>query len=252
MIPDLQFPYHDQKSINAIYDYVTDEDTIEFDEVIQIGDLMDFDYCSRWTKGNYKFLEGKRFLSDYEKANEWLDEFQEVMRSNNERIDFTFMEGNHDIRPKDVIAANPQLEGMIEMEKCLNFDKRGIFFMDNWNSNQLYQLGKAHFHHYPRKGSGGKHHAKGVVSRFGINVFYGHLHDVQCFSLSNYGEDHTVVGQSLGTLSKYRMDYMGHSPSNWQQAFATFHFKGDGTFNYYIYKIFDHGFITPDGREFQG
>lgn len=250
VLPDIQFPYVDHKTMESVYDFVNHKDTVKFDEVIQLGDLMDFDYCSRWTKGNYKFLEGKRFLDDYEKANEWLDNFQEVMRGNNKKINFTVLEGNHDKRPKDVIAANPQLQGMIEMNVNLNFEDRDIMFMENWEDKQLYKIGKAHFHHYPRKGSGGKHHAKGVVSRFHINIFYGHLHDVDCFSISNYGKDSTVVGQSLGTLSKYRMGYMGYAPSNWQQAFATFHFQPSGHFNYFVYRIFDHSFITPQGITF--
>ena len=190
VLNDIHFPNHDQKSIRAFYKFLGHKDTPKFDEVIINGDLMDYAYCSRWIKSKYRYLEGTRFKDDHDAANDWLDDFQDKCRQNNKDINFTILEGNHDKRPKDVIEANPQLAGLIEMQNSLNFEERGIFFMENWENNQLYKIGDAHFHHYPRKGGGGKHHAKGIVTRFRMNIIYGHCFDEETEILTERGWKH--------------------------------------------------------------
>jgi len=252
VLNDIHFPNHDQKSIRAFYKFLGHKDTPKFDEVIINGDLMDYAYCSRWIKSKYRYLEGTRFKDDHDAANDWLDDFQDKCRQNNKDINFTILEGNHDKRPKDVIEANPQLAGLIEMQNSLNFEERGIFFMENWENNQLYKIGDAHFHHYPRKGGGGKHHAKGIVTRFRMNIIYAHLHDSQLFAVSQYGEGNSVYAQSNGCMCEYRQEYLGYSPTNWQQAFSTIDFHKSGNFNHYLYQIKDNAFTTPWGKRFSG
>lgn len=252
LMNDIHLPNQDEKTFRALYKFLKHKDTPTFDEVLINGDLMDFAYCSRWIKSKYRYLEGTRFKEDYDKANKWLDNFIKQCRNNNKNINITVLEGNHDKRAKDVIEANPQLEGLLEMQNCLHFDDRGIFFMENWDNNQLYKIGDAHFHHYPRLGSGGKHHAKGVVTRFQMNLFYGHIHDTQLFSESKYGEGKAVYAQCNGCMCEYKQEYLGYSPTNWQQAFSTLHFHESGDFNHFLYQVNDNAFTTPWGKRFSG
>lgn len=247
VFPDIQFPYHDHRSIQAIYQYL--KDAPKFDEFLQMGDFMDFPYVSRWTKANMRFLEGKRFLKDYEKANEFLDELQAVLYKNNKDMKFTMLQGNHDIRPEVYIDAHPEMEGILEMELNLDFEGRGIDYLKTWGTYETYKVGHAEFihGHYINQ-----HHAAKMVTTYQCPIFYGHTHDIMRFPMTNRSKHKAYVAQSLGTLSVYEMDYMGQRPSNWQQAFTEFVFAADGHFNYYITSIFNHSFVHMNGKKYKG
>lgn len=245
VIPDVQFPYHDTKSFRALYNYL--KDAPKFDECLQIGDFMDFSYISKWTIGNMRFLEGKRFLEDYKKCNVFLDELQSHLKANNPKMKFTMLQGNHDIRPEKYMDAHPEMEGMLEMETNLRFKERGIKYLKTWNTFETYKVGHAEFIH------GGyitNYHAAKMVNQYQAPIFYGHTHDVMSYPMTNRTKNKAYVGQSLGCMCVYDMDYMGKKPSNWQQAFAEFVFTADGHFNYYITRIFDHKFVHFNGKSY--
>ena len=87
-----------------------------------------------------------------------------------------------------------------------------------------------------------------MVNNFGVNIYYGHTHDHQSFSKILKGKDKTVEGMSLGCICEEQA-YMQGRPSSWQQGFGVFHFdRGTGFYNMSFVKIFNHGFIAPDGR----
>jgi hypothetical protein len=245
VLPDIQFPYHDIRSIRAILKYL--KDAPKFDEVLQVGDFMDFSYISKWTAGNMRFLEGKRFLEDYKKCNLFLDELQSALRKNNRHIKFTMLQGNHDIRPEKYMDFHPEMAGMLEMETNLRFKERGITYHKTWNTFETYKIGHAEFIH------GGyitKYHAAKMVEQYQAPIFYGHTHDIMSFPMTNRSKNKAYVGQSLGCLCVYDMDYMGKKPSNWQQGFAEFVFDKHGMFNYYITRIFNHSFIHFNGKTY--
>lgn len=182
VLPDIQFPYHDQKTFNAIYKYL--REAPKFDECLQLGDFMDFSYISKWTKGNLRFLEGKRFLEDYTKANKFLDELMGHLRANNKQMKFTMLQGNHDIRPEVFMDVHPEMEGMLEMEENLRFKERGIDYRKTWNTFETYKVGHAEFIH------GGyitKYHAAKMVEQYQAPIFYGHCFDEQTELLTKDG-----------------------------------------------------------------
>lgn len=249
VFPDTQFPHIDKKALSAVNKYLLDKDTPKFDLWLQLGDLMDFGYCSRWTKGNYRFLEGKRFMKDYEAANEWLDDLQGTLKKNNRSMKFVVLEGNHDKRPEDVIDMNPALEGLIEIEVGLDFEARNIQYIKNWNSKEPYIIGNANFIHGDKINS---HHAKGMSHDWDVPIFYGHTHDINCHSRVTRSKEKVVVAQSLGCLCRFDMDYVGKKPTNWQQAVTIFNFLPNGNFQYDILRIINGTLITQDGRVFTG
>ncbi len=245
VFPDLHFPNHDIKTIKNVFKYI--KDSKPFDEFIQLGDFMDFDYCSRWTKGNYRKLENKRFTEDYKRANLFLDELLAVLHKNNPKMKIVFLEGNHDKRPEDYIDAHPDLEGLLEVENCLNYKERGIEYHKYWNNSKTYKLGHAEFMHGQKIS---KYHSYQMALAYMGPIFYGHTHDVTSFTLEDRDKTKLYLGQSLGTLSLYNPEYMGDKPSKWQQAFTEFVFSKDGMFNYNITRIFNHGFIHLSGKKY--
>ena len=216
----------------------------KWDEVIYIGDFMDFDCISHHNKNKLREVAGKTIWKDYDVGNQILDRHQKLAPG----AKFTLIEGNHEFRIEAYIDANPQMEGMIEVEKGLRLKERGINWIPFWSKGTVYKIGKARFVHglYITQ-----YHARKHVEAYGENVFYGHTHDVQCYSKELHGADKTMVGQSLGCLCRYDQKYMKGKPSKWQQAFAVFHFFPDGFFEYFIVRIFKSRFVSPEGKVYE-
>ena len=57
---------------------------------------------------------------------------------------------------------------------------------------------------------------------------------------------------SLGCLIEYDQGYMRGKPSKWQHGFAVFYFKPDGFFYPYPIRIFNHSFVSPEGKVYKG
>jgi predicted phosphodiesterase len=217
----------------------------EWDEVIYLGDFMDFGCISSHNKENLRAIAGKTIWRDYDIGVEILARHQKLAP----KAKFTLIEGNHEHRMERYIDANPQLDGMIEVELGLELIKRKVKWVRFWSKGEIYKIGKARFIHgnYTTK-----YHAAKHADAYGDNVFYGHTHDVQSYSKELHGDDKTIVAQSLGCLCRYDQPYMRGKPSKWQQAFGIFYFQPNGFFTYYVPRIFKHGFISPEGKVYQG
>lgn len=247
VIPDLQFPYTDTRSLAAVLEYARSR---RWDGCLQLGDFMDWEWISRWTIGNNRIKEGKRFIDEYREANKLLDQIVKAVREKNPKAQMAVLEGNHDWRIQKYIDENPALEGLLEMDKNLNFKERGIYYHAYWTTREPFKIGKALFLHGEYTN---KYHAFKTVDNFGKSVFYGHTHDHQLYSKTFFGADRTIVGESLGTLCRYDMPYMGKKPSAWQQGFAIFEFFPDGYFTHTFVDIFKNRFRVPgDNKTYQG
>lgn len=228
----------DTETLAAVLRYAS---RYKWDEVIQIGDLLDFDCISSHNANKLKLVEGKRIQKDYDHAARFLDTWQRATPG----AQWTILEGNHDERIERYIETNPVLEGSLEMADRLRFKDRGIRWVRYWTKGELYSVGNAHFAHglYCNK-----YHAERHASDYGVAIFYGHTHDVQEMPKTLRGSDKTIIGQSLGCLCRYNQPYMKGRPSKWQQAFGVFHFQLDGFFNHYVVRVFNHRFISPEGE----
>jgi len=243
ILPDLQIPYHDELALSVVLDYAR---TIRWDGCIQLGDFMDWDWISKWSKENQRKIEGTRFISEYAAANTVLDEIQDAVRAKNKNCPITILEGNHDWRIENVIDKTPALEGLIEMERGLRLEERNITYWKYWSHRRPYIVGNAWFIHGEYIGS---NHAKKTADSFHRNVFYGHTHDrMSATKTTAFGD--SVQCESLGTLSRFDLEYMGHRPSNWMQCFAEFYFRPDGNFNHYVTNIVNHTFTAIDGHAY--
>lgn len=243
-LPDIHSPYEDKRSLAAVEKFMAD---FRFDYYLIMGDFMDFDCISSHNKNNLRAVEGKRLMKDYEHAGEILDRHQAIIRANNKKAEFIFIEGNHDQRIERYVDANPALEGMVEVPTALEFGRRKFKWIPYWSQGTVFRLGKAAFIHGRYTNDA---HAKKHVQRYGCNVFYGHLHDVQTYSAEMMGEGNTLVGQSLGCLC-LPQKYMQGAPTKWQQAFGIFEFFPDGFFQYTVVRLFKHRFSYA-GKVYEG
>ena len=213
--------------------------TVRWDEVVLMGDFLDFNAISSHNKENLRSIEKQRIAKDYKVGNIILDEIQKICKK------VTLIEGNHEYRMERLINLYPALEGITEVEKGLRLEERGINFIKSWSKGDIYKVGKAIFIHGLYTNDA---HARKTVPRYGTNGFYGHTHDVQSYSQELKGDNKTIVGQSLGCLCRYDLPYMHGRPSKWQQAFSVFWFRDNGFFNYSLVRIFQNSFIAPDGK----
>lgn len=241
VLPDPHVPQHDKPVWDALLRYMRME---SFDGWICLGDLMDFNQVSKWTKNNIRKIKDAPLKKDYDAANQWLDELQSALGPVAGR-NGVLIEGNHDYRIEMYIDEFPQFEGLLEVPTNLRLDERGIKWVPYWSEGEIYPKGHAVFCH-------GKwvnlHHAKQHAEKFGTNVFYGHVHDIQSHSYERLGDDSTFVGQSLGCLCEYDQGYIrGARITKWQQGFGVFYFLPNGNFTYYVVRIIDGKFVSPEG-----
>src|SRR5258708_7685679 len=129
VLPDLQWPYVDFKTLRPVLAYIGEN---SWDGMIQLGDFMDWDFISRWTVDNARRIEGQRFLKEYEGANKFLDDLQAAVRNRNKDAEMVILQGNHDYRVEVVMDKDPRYEGMLEMEKNLHLTERKITYWKYW------------------------------------------------------------------------------------------------------------------------
>lgn len=246
VIPDIHIPNEDKKTVAAIEHYMKWRNSRKsrcapIERGVQLGDFQDFDCISSHNANKLRKVEGGRIRSDYDAGNAVLDRWQGIIPQ------WDIIEGNHDERVERYVDANPETEGMVEMEVGLNLRSRGVKFTRFWTKGEILRIGKARFIHgrYTNK-----YHAAKHVQTYGENIFFGHTHDVQEYSQEFLGDNKTMTGQSLGCVCRYDVDYMRGGPSKWQQAFAVFHFQPSGFFNHFVVRVFNHKFISPEGELF--
>jgi hypothetical protein len=239
---DTHIPVHCPRAHRAVCAYVAD---VSPDYWLDLGDLMEYYEISRHVGKAIRTISGKTLSKSNAAANRVLDDRQAALGYGR----YVQLEGNHDKRPEDIINEQPQLEGTIEIENTLGFAERDITYVKSWGDGDLAKLGKAYFNH-------GKYvnefHAKKHVDRYGKNIFYGHTHDVQSYSKVWEGDGETRIGQSLGCMCRYDLDYKKGDPDKWQQAVTTFFVRPNGMFSYFISPIFNGVFIAPNGKEYRG
>lgn len=122
IIPDVQYPYHDQVVLDKILKVVR---TYQPDQVVQIGDGVDFPTVSQWSKGT---------------AGEYADTLQDhidgyrrdVLVPIREAVPdakITWLEGNHDLRLKGFVrkyAAPLTNLRALEVESLFRLDDLGV------------------------------------------------------------------------------------------------------------------------------
>lgn len=240
ILPDMHVPSHDTQTLKAVEKFMAAH---TWDEYVNLGDLMDFDMLSRFNAEMLRLLEGRRIQEDYELAGEILDRHAKILRSKNPDCLMTLLEGNHDERVERLLNKMPQFTGLLEVEHGLRLKERGIKWVRSWTKGELHKIGKMYFSHGNYINA---YHAKKMVDSYGVNVYYGHTHDVMSIPKVHQGKDRTIEGCSLGCLC-LPQPYMRGKPDRWQQAFGVAYVQPDGHFTLYVVKIFNHKFVGPDG-----
>ena len=241
ILPDTHHPYHDPRTILAVEKY---ERAHRFDGWIQLGDGIDLNELSSHVKGKPGAVTED--VSDtYAGYRDFLDQQAGILRGNNRKCRMVQFQGNHEYRAVSYCLERPELKKQLDVQRNLRLRDMGIEWFPSWeNKDRLFKLGYAGFMHGHLTS---KHHAMGMVHRYGVPVYYGHLHDVMLFPQVTHGNGKTLEGGSLGCLCLYKQRYLKGAPTNWQQAVSTIFVQPNGNFNLYVSRIFNHKFVGPDG-----
>jgi hypothetical protein len=226
---------------NAVVQYL--ERNGPWDGYVSLGDVYDLNVISDHNKGKLKLVEGQRLEADYAAAAGYLTQHWTAAGCPRQ---FHLLEGNHENRVARYLEARPELEGFLNLPLHL---PQFVNYHPFWSTNKPLKIGKATFIH--GIGTSSRQVGQGLVD-YGTNVFMGHSHRRELKSLRHHGPDETKVAESLPCLCNYDQGYNKGRPSAWQQGFAEFWFWPNGNFNYYVVSIFDHRFIGPDGRLYDG
>lgn len=96
IIPDVQFPYHDHVVLAKLLEVVR---KYQPDQIVQIGDGIDFPTVSQWSKGT----AGEYADTLQEHIDGYRDEVLVPLREAAPQAKIVWIEGNHDLRLRDFV-----------------------------------------------------------------------------------------------------------------------------------------------------
>lgn len=206
-------------------------DEFKPDVTIVLGDLLDVNQLSSYSKKKPRQIEGLRLDNDYALGNQILNRIDKATKG--ERV---LLEGNHEERVERYLDEFPYVgERLLSVKENLHLDKRGWKFL---KEGELLKIGHAYFIHGWYYNI---YHARKHVAEMGNNIFYGHTHDVQSFSKPN-PDTMPIISQSLGCLCDLNPSWLRNKPSRWVNAFGVFYFLKNGDFTHYVPIIVNGGF----------
>ena len=221
---DIHSPEYNKACMNIVFMFLKD---FKPDYLVLPGDQMDFGCISHHNKGKYRLLENARLKHDYKVFQEKiLDKFDEILKLSCKRY---FMIGNHEYWVDRLVDDNPQLEGLVELENNLDLSKYKIIPF-----NEVLTIGEMNFIHGIWTN---KYHAEKNIRIYNKNIFSGHIHTNQIFTVVSPINSLPRQGVSVGCLCNKNMDYMHEKPSAWIHQFLYWYELSDGTFRYYIVTI---------------
>lgn len=227
VISDTQFPYDDRKALKAVIRFVGD---YQPDEVIHIGDLMDFPQPSRWNKGTAGEFEGSVFEDCEQAKRRFLEPLREVYSG-----PFGVHEGNHDERARTYLAKYaPALaeSGAFNLETLLDFESFGIELLP-----EFYAVAPGWITTHGHRGGIKLSQIAGntalnAAKKMGVSVVMGHTHRMGIGSYTfGYGGDkkneRIVTGMEVGNLMNMKLaSYLKGGTGNWQQGFGLLTVEG--------------------------
>lgn len=219
IIPDTQIPYHDRKALKAVLKFIGE---YKPDEVIHIGDLMDFPQPSRWNKGSAGEFEGSVFADcDYAKKH-FLEPLRKVYDG-----PVGVHEGNHDERARTYLAKYaPALaeSGAFNIETLLDFNGFGVTLLPTFNKVAPgWITTHGHLGGITLSQIAGQT-ALNAAKKFQSSIIMGHTHRMAISQCTfGYGGDITrqVTGFEVGHLMNQKLaHYLKQATGNWQMGFG--------------------------------
>jgi predicted phosphodiesterase len=219
VISDTQLPYDDRKALKAVIGFIGD---YQPDEVVHIGDLMDFPQPSRWNKGTAGEFEGSVFADCEQAKRRFFGPLRDVYDG-----PIGVHEGNHDERARVYLSKYaPALaeSGAFDIDVLLDFDSFGVTLLP-----EFYNVAPGWVTTHGHRGGINLSQIAGntalnAAKKFGTSVVMGHTHrmGIGSYTYGVAGSSRLVVtGMEVGNLMDMKKaGYLKGGTGNWQQGFG--------------------------------
>lgn len=226
--PDSKMYYEDRKAVAAVIRFIKE---YQPDEVIHIGDVVDYPTPSRWNKGTAsEFSDAVQRDSEHTVKN--------LIAPLREAYDgpIGMLEGNHDLRPREYLTQYAPALGwassQFSFENLLQFEEYEIRklpefydFAPGWVATHGHRGGIR----INSTGAGGATALAGA-KKMGKSVVMGHTHRLGVGSFSmGYNNQTTqlLTGFEVGNLMNMKAaGYLKGGAGNWLQGFGLLHVNG--------------------------
>lgn len=209
IIPDCHRPFHSRKAYNIMLEAAS---FVGVDEVVLLGDYVDFYQVSRYPKDPRVCTLLQEEVSS---AIEGLDEIDALFPQAKK----VYLEGNHEQRfEKYLIEKAPGLFGVTEIRFLFELNRRVNWTYLPFGRSQLYKVLGSELHAFHRpKASTPKLH----IGRTLVSSVYGDIHKIERAHAVSLDGHHliAVCPGWLGDVSSRVFDYMPSVPQ-WQLGFA--------------------------------
>ena len=225
VLPDMQIPYHDARTVNAVRNFVKD---YQPDELFCVGDEADSPEPSRWNKGMAGEFAGTLQSN--------LDQTARIMISFKEALGdkaFHTMRSNHGDRIQNYVGKYaPALASLrdIEYSKLLRYSENEITYHNSiWEFAPNWVLAHGDEGNI-NKTAGGT--ALALARKIGSSVVCGHTHRAG-IQHEHTGYNGKILNRLYGVEVGHLMDlskasYLGSTAANWQQAFTILYIRKSG------------------------
>ena len=247
VFPDQHYPIHAVKAMNVALQVL---EKAKPDIHINLGDVGEFESVS-----SHKYKTRKRpplelqlplIDQDIADVNKELDKVDAILDKVGCKERY-ICQGNHDQwLDRFCLEEAPYLEEYMFREAC-RWDDRGYKYYPH---NKPLTIGKLSFIHGAYTGPT---HAKMHLEKYGCNLMYGHVHDLQRHSMTRM-RDGAISSWSLGCLKDMRPEkntWLRGRLHNWNHAVAIIDFWKNGNFAVQIVEIVK-GKAVLNGEELIG
>lgn len=252
VVGDIHVPDHDIRAVDAFGQFLED---FKPSTLILNGDIFEFKSCSMHGGGDAwgldveaEFDVNKRFL-------------RRIRRAAGDDCDIKFNEGNHETRPRRLIAdVLPQLQNLkkvTSMQDALDMSEQGISYTKELD--QPIRLGKLIIIHGHQQSVGKKkggmlpvHHAKKMAELYGLpghTVVYGHSHKEQIHAVNQYHGNMKAIG--LGCMARLDPKWTDARTGGWVHQFGYGYVLPGGETYFYPVTIYNGTFVA-NGAQYTG
>lgn len=240
---DVHFPYHDEKALYVLYEYMKD---YKPDIVVINGDVADFYGISQFDKNPDHF----NLAEEIKLTREHFKEVREI----NKNAEIYYLGDNHcSGRLQKFIYKNPDLFGLeeLKLEYLFRFSEYGIKYIgtevDYWKREDgILELGDTIVFHGDAKINGaqtskysGQSAKNTMLYVLHKNVVMNHVHRLAI--VLHTTTDRVIYGLEAGCLCRLIPN------ANWQQGFVTFEIYKGKMVNPELHHI-NKGVLYDDGK----
>lgn len=224
VLPDTHYPAHDKRALAAVIGFIGE---IQPDQVIHVGDLMDYPQPSRWTKDTRAEFEGSVYTDSERVVTGFLEPLREVYKG-----PVGIHEGNHDERTRIYMEKYAPALAQTDM---FNFDKLCRF--DDFDIEKLpefYDVAPGWVTTHGHRGGIRLNQNAGMTAlngarRIGKSVVMGHTHrqGISSYTTGLGGKTSTITGVEVGNLmDQTKAEYLKGGSGNWQSGFSVLEIDG--------------------------